>query len=67
MRPVIFLIFASASSATADPGHVTEVAGHSHWIGLAAAGGAAVLAGWLAGLFDGEKSDEEEEIEEQEA
>ena len=65
MRPVIFLIFASASGAAADPGHVAEVAGHSHWIGLAAAGGAAVLTGWLAGLF-GDK-DTEEETEEQEA
>ncbi len=63
MRPIFFLIFASASGAAADPGHVAEVAGHSHWIGLAAAGGAAVLAGWLAGLFGDEGAEEAEEQE----
>ena len=63
MRPAL-LILLFASPAAADPGHIGEVAGHAHWIGLAAAGGAAVIAGWLSGLFNGEK---EEEAEEQEA
>lgn len=67
MRQAIFLFLTSAGVAAADPGHLGEVAGHSHWIGLAAAGGAAVIAGWLSGLFSGEEAEEEIETEEQEA
>jgi Family of unknown function (DUF6732) len=33
-----------ASPAHADFGHVADIAGHSHWIGLAAASAAAVIA-----------------------
>ena len=33
-----------AAPASADPGHLAEQAGHSHWIALAALGGALVVA-----------------------
>lgn len=51
-----------AAPAWAHLGHLGEVAGHGHWIGLAAAAGAAVLAGWLAGKL-GEKDGDAEEQE----
>lgn len=66
MRLAFLLFLASASTTAAHPGHIAEVAGHAHWIGLAAAGAAAVLAGWLAGKLN-EGETEEEETEEQEA
>lgn len=62
---LVFL--ASASAAAAHPGHFAEVAGHAHWIGLAAAGAAAVVAGWLAGKLSEDETDEETEAEEQDA
>lgn len=64
MRLGTIVYLATASAAAAHPGHIAEVAGHAHWIGLAAAGAAAVLAGWLAGKL-GEDATEEEETEEQ--
>ena len=66
MRLAFLLLLASASSAAAHPGHFAEVAGHAHWIGLAAAAGAAVIAGWLAGSLS-EDDAEEDETEEQDA
>lgn len=66
MRLATLLLLASTSAATAHPGHFAEVAGHAHWIGLAAAGAAAVVAGWLAGKLS-EDDAEEDETEEQEA
>ncbi len=43
----VFLL-ASSQLAFAHVGHLGELAGHSHWIGAAALGGAAALAVWLA-------------------
>ena len=56
-----FLIAVAASALFAFPahahiGHVGELAGHSHWIGVAAAGAAAVIAIGLT-VF-GKKDDE---------
>lgn len=61
------LIAAGAAFLTAFPahahfGHVGELAGHSHWIGIAAAGAAAVIAAGLTAL--GKKKDAEEPEEE---
>lgn len=68
MRLATFLLLASAGAVAADPGHISEVAGHAHWIGLAAAGGAAVIAGWLAGkLGEGEAEEKSENSGEQDA
>ncbi len=36
--------FLLAAPALAHPGHMTEAAGHSHWLGLAALGGALFVA-----------------------
>jgi len=57
MRILTFLLLAAPAPAFAHVGHVAEVAGHAHWIGLAAGLGAAVLGAWLAG----QKSDDEAE------
>jgi hypothetical protein len=37
--PIVF-----SSQALAHPGHLATTAGHSHWLALAAFGGAAVVA-----------------------
>ena len=49
--------------ALADPGHIADVAGHSHWIGLAAAGAAIAIGAWLAGGKAKEKKAEDKEEE----
>lgn len=62
---VLLTGFAISSPAYAHLGHVGELAGHAHWVGL----GAVVVAGALAaaiGKFKEQASDEvenEEEIE----
>ncbi len=45
---VLSLIFAvsGASSALAHGGHVGDLAGHSHWVGWAAAAAAGAVAAW---------------------
>ena len=53
-------------SATANIGHVGEVAGHGHLVGIGLIAASAVLAGWLATREDdGEQTvqDDAEEIE----
>lgn len=40
----VFAALAGAAPAFAHVGHIGEVAGHGHWIGLAALGGAAAIA-----------------------
>lgn len=41
--------FLIAAPASADPGHLAEQAGHSHWLALAALGGALVVVVVIAG------------------
>lgn len=36
-----------SGAASAHPGHIADVAGHSHWLGWAAVAGAGLLAAWL--------------------
>jgi len=49
MKPVpVFIALFSASGAQADPGHLIEVAGHNHWLGGAALGGALLAGLWGA-------------------
>ena len=59
----LIAIFAS-TPAEAHLGHVGEVAGHSHWIGLAAAGAAAAIAVAVSVL--GKKKDAEKKVEDAE-
>lgn len=47
------------STAFAHGGHLGELAGHSHWIGVAAVAGAALVAGLVA-LKDRKKKDAED-------
>lgn len=55
----IVFFFAFATPAFAHMGHVGEVAGHSHWVGLAAALGAAAIAA-LAHKIGKDKKGKEE-------
>ncbi|GGO59225.1 hypothetical protein SAMN05444398_10946 [Roseovarius pacificus] len=52
----------AAGSAQAHPGHLSEVAGHGHWLGAAALG-AAIAIGLWAGL-KGRKAAQDAEAEE---
>lgn len=49
-RTVLFGLAAilPPSSALAHGGHIGELAGHSHWVGVAALAGAALVAGIIA-------------------
>lgn len=56
MRYALTVVFiALATGAQAHPGHLTDLAGHDHWVAGAAIG-AAVLAG-LWGALKGKKED----------
>ncbi len=47
--PIVFLILISTvPDALAHAGHLGDLAGHSHWVGLAAGLGAAALAALIA-------------------
>ena len=61
MRLFAILFTLAATPAHAHLGHVGELAGHGHWIGLGALG-AAALAAWLSGK--GKRADAEAEPEE---
>ena len=50
-----------------DIGHVGEVAGHGHLVGIGLVAASAVLAGWLATLEDGENSADQDDADEAEA
>ncbi len=52
--------------AHAHVGHLGDVAGHAHWVGIAAVAGAAAVAG-LAALKDRRKRTEEADAPEQNA
>ncbi|MEM8731179.1 MAG: DUF6732 family protein [Pseudomonadota bacterium] len=62
MRYLLILIMTTCGQmAIAHPGHLAEVAGHSHWV----AAGALVVAGALALLLaKGRKNPEETDAEE---
>jgi len=61
----VLLASLAATPASAHLGHVGEVAGHSHWIGLAAAGAAAAIAVAVSTL--GKKKDAERKEDETQA
>ena len=54
-------------SVKAHIGHVGEVAGHGHLIGIGLVAASAVLAGWLATREDGENSADQDDADEAEA
>ena len=53
-------------SAKAHIGHVGEVAGHGHFVGIGLVGASAVLAGWLATCEIGENSADQDDADEAE-
>lgn len=72
----LVLILTGASSALAHGGHIGDLAGHSHWIGWAAAAAAGAIAAWGikqkkknkdAGEDDGEEASAETDAEAAEA
>lgn len=62
-RAAWIALVAAPAPAFAHLGHVAEVAGHSHWIGLAAAAGAAALAAWVAGAKSDDAAPEADEAQ----
>ncbi len=52
------------SPVFAHVGHVGELAGHSHWVGVAALAGAVLVAGWAALKARKDKKDTDEPAEE---
>jgi len=74
MRIVLaaILIFTAPVTAMAHVGHVGELAGHSHWVGVAAIVGAAAVAAIAAKLrkrggADGEEAESQADDSEQPA
>ena len=60
--PAILILLATPTFAFAHAGHVGELAGHAHWLGL----GAAIAAGALAvALAKGRKKDADHVEDEQ--
>lgn len=60
----LIVLLVAAGAAQADPGHLAEVAGHSHWLGAAAIGAAIALGLWAAlkgrkASADGQQADED--------
>jgi hypothetical protein len=60
-------VIAAPGAAFAHVGHVGEVAGHDHWIAIAAVGIAAAV--WAAGKLKGrsEESEQDEQADEADA
>ena len=67
MRFLAILLYLFPVPAFAHWGHLPELAGHSHWIGMAAAAAAAAAAWGLRENSEDSSNDEEtyEEIEEE--
>ena len=68
MRFLAILLYLFPVPASAHWGHLPELAGHSHWIGMAAAAAAAAAAAWgLRENSEDSSNDDEayEEIEEE--
>ena len=68
MRFLAILLYLFPLPAFAHWGHLPELAGHSHWIGMAAAAAAAAAAAWgLREDSEDSSNDDEayEEIEEE--
>jgi hypothetical protein len=58
---IVMAALLAASGAQAHPGHLSEVAGHDHWLGAAVLG-AAIIIGLWAGL-KGRKDEAADEAE----
>ncbi len=68
--PIIVIAALAAGPALAHPGHLGELAGHSHWIALGALVAAAAIAAALAkmkGSDEAEEADDEADGEEEAA
>ena len=61
------LSFSLPATAHAHMGHVGELAGHSHWVGIAAVLGAAAIAALAAKAAKGKEPAKDESTAEEEA
>ena len=66
MRFLAILLYLFPVPAFAHWGHLPELAGHSHWIGMAAAAAAAAAAAWGIRENSKDSSKDEESVEENE-
>jgi len=66
IRPGLIAACLATTPAHAHIGHLGEVAGHGHWIGLGLIAGAAVLGGWLGKGRKPEADPEDDETPEAE-
>ncbi len=67
MKTLMTLVFAGlAGPALAHPSHIIDLAGHNHWLAVAAVAAAAAAALWQA-KNRGEEADAEETEEEPDA
>ena len=64
MRFLAILLYLFPVPAFAHWGHLPELAGHSHWIGMAAAAAAAAAAAWGLRENSEDSSDDDEAYEE---
>ena len=64
MIRLAFIASLLATPAYAHAGHLADLAGHGHWVGVGALIGAAIVAGLLG---KGKKADAEPEAEESDA
>ncbi|WP_456391354.1 DUF6732 family protein [Profundibacter sp.] len=71
MKLIMTLVFAGlAGPVLAHPGHIIDLAGHNHWLAVAAIAAAAAAALWQAKKgrdAEVEEAEEETESEPQEA
>ena len=61
MRFLAFLLIVLPFPAMADLGHLTDVAGHGHWLGVAALGAAIAISIWAGSLGNDDEEDEPDE------
>jgi membrane protein implicated in regulation of membrane protease activity len=67
MRTLVYsLIFSisGAASALAHGGHVGDLAGHSHWVGWAAAAAAGAVSAWAIKRGNKKKTDARDDADE---
>jgi len=63
----LLLFVSSAHTALAHGGHVGDLAGHSHWVGWAAAAAAGAIAAWAIKRGNKGKTSDQDKVEDAES
>ena len=63
----VVLFSAGAQSALAHGGHVGDLAGHSHWVGWAAAAAAGAITAWAIKRGNKTRNDDQDNAEDADA